>query len=285
MKRIILFQILLSFVQLSPLSNPIVEVGDRDIINININQHCHDSQCQQNIKLIQRNVSQELIHGAVIMSTTGVAAEYVGNKLGLFHKEHFTVNGAPVYKQMNDGDSEEVFLFRGSDKSWYVGKNVGSNTGWMRTINKSTSVPKSGWQYMQKNHWYNDWGLKVEGRSEVNSKDVCNSLRIGGDAGEFYQFLGQYDALDGFYSEGRMIYKSNRGKYLRLKSGKNVWTLCDDIECNNARIASGGGANSMNPANHRAAVNKKRNPTREAWGYVSNGKWKNLKNLVIKCRN
>jgi len=53
----------------------------------------------------------------------------------------------------------------------------------------------------------------------------------------------------------------------------------------NARIASGGGANSMNPANHRAAVNKKRNPTREAWGYVSNGKWKNLKNLVIKCRN
>ena len=30
---------------------------------------------------------------------------------------------------------------------------------------------------MQKNHWYNDWGLKVEGRSEVNSKDVCNSLR------------------------------------------------------------------------------------------------------------
>ena len=40
------------------------------------------------------------------MSTTGVAAEYVGNKLGLFHKEHFTVNGAPVYKQMNDGDSE-----------------------------------------------------------------------------------------------------------------------------------------------------------------------------------
>ena len=30
---------------------------------------------------------------------------------------------------------------------------------------------------MQKNHWDNDWGLKVEGRSEVNSKDVCNSLR------------------------------------------------------------------------------------------------------------
>ena len=58
MKTIILFQILLSFVQLSPLANPIVEVGDRDIINININQHCHDSQCQQNIKLIQRNVSQ-----------------------------------------------------------------------------------------------------------------------------------------------------------------------------------------------------------------------------------
>ena len=40
------------------------------------------------------------------MSTTGVAAEYVGNKLGLFHKEHFTVNGAPVYKQMDDGDNE-----------------------------------------------------------------------------------------------------------------------------------------------------------------------------------
>ena len=58
MKKIILFQILLSFVQLFPLANPIVEVGDRDIINININQHCHDSQCQQNIKLIQRNVSQ-----------------------------------------------------------------------------------------------------------------------------------------------------------------------------------------------------------------------------------
>ena len=58
MEKIILFQILLSFVQLFPLANPIVEVGDRDIINININQHCHDSQCQQNIKLIQRNVSQ-----------------------------------------------------------------------------------------------------------------------------------------------------------------------------------------------------------------------------------
>jgi len=36
---------------------------------------------------------------------------------------------------------------------------------------------------------------------------------------------------------------------------------------------------------HRAAVNKKRNPTREAWGYLSYGKRKNLKNLVIKCRN
>ena len=80
---------------------------------------------------------------------------------------------------------------------------------------------------------------------------MSSLFRIGGDAGEFYQFLGQYDAINGVYSEGRMIYKSNRGKYLRLKSGKNVWTLCDDIECNNAKIASGGGANSMNPADHR----------------------------------
>ena len=80
---------------------------------------------------------------------------------------------------------------------------------------------------------------------------MSSLFRIGGDAGEFDQFLGQYDALDGVYSEGRMIYKSNRGKYLRLKSGKNVWTLCDDIEGINAKIASGGGANSMNPADHR----------------------------------
>merc|ERR1719300_1745144 len=99
----------------------------------------------------------------------------------------------------------------------------------------------------------------------VAQRSILKMCVILSDAGEFYQFLGQYDAINGVYSEGRMIYKSNRGKYLRIKSGITVWTLCDDIECNNIRISSGGGANSMNPADHRAAVNKKRNPTREAW--------------------
>ena len=93
-------------------------------------------------------MDEELLKDAVILSTTGEAAEYQGASLGLYQKVG-TINGSPMYKQM-DSEEKGNLLFRGSNSFWYISwKTDFENfySGSYKNTNSSATIPTMGWQY------------------------------------------------------------------------------------------------------------------------------------------
>jgi len=123
--------------------------------------------------------------------------------------------------------------------------------------------------------------LKVE---KVDEIDICSSVHISGDdeANRLAsEYLGQFDAIKGKYSAGRMVYKNEEsGKTLEVRPGVTNWLIFDDKP---GVIASGNGANSMNPADPVAARSL-RFPNRKSWGFgIANNEYRTNLNLSFEC--
>merc|ERR1712064_56628 len=223
-------------------------------------------------------VDKALLAEAVILSSSdGVAADFQGPKLGLYIRNG-TANGAPLYQQMDYGKpSSYIFKY---DSQWVVGSDPSVNKGGLRNTEASTTVPTLWWGYFG-NGWHHDSGIKVE---KVDEIDICSSVHISGDdeANRLAsEYLGQFDAIKGKYSAGRMVYKNEEsGKTLEVRPGVTNWFISDDKP---GLIASGNGANSMNPADPVAARSL-RFPNRKSWGFGigNNEYWTNL-NLSFEC--
>jgi len=246
---------------------------------------------------VRLGLDEDLLEDAVIISTTGVAAEYQGDWLGLYQKIG-TINGSPYYKQI-DSEGKGKLLYKGTNSFWYVSWKIlfeNFHAGAFRNRNSSTTIPSLGWEYWgpDKNTgehnwsynsgmWYLDSGLKVENVVDLNYKTLCTSVNISGDAQDF---VGQYDAIRGVYSKGRMVYSSGKGKYLKVQPGVAGWVACDDKECSNKKysVGSGGGANSMNPAAIGAVRSRSRSPDKTSWRYYNHKtEWVPL-NITLTCR-
>ena len=228
------------------------------------------------------------MEGAVILSTSGVAAEYMGPVFGLYTKENVTANGASVYRQLGDDGAKVLFLFRGPFDTWFIGEHTHLDFGYLYNDQKSTFIPRTGWKYND-DGWHKDSGIKVEDLSDVDQDSICYSVQIKGDSEEYNQYMGQYDAID--FSAGRLVFKNEEnGKFLKVKDDEVEWHICEDLECSSGSvISSGGGANSMNPADKNAESSKKRFPNQKSWGHYDgeydneyNGTWINL-NIDVEC--
>ena len=53
--------------------------------------------------------------------------------------------------------------------------------------------------------------------------------------------MGQYDAVKEVYFRGRMLYKNQDGKYLKVVAYHNNWNICDDLECSSNPVIRSGG--------------------------------------------
>jgi len=246
---------------------------------------------------VRLGLDEDLLEDAVIISTTGVAAEYQGQWLGLY-KKIGTINGSPYYKQI-DSEGKGSLLYKGTNSFWYVSWKIlfeNFHAGAFRNRNSSTTIPSIGWEYWgpdqntgEHNWSYNsgmwnlDSGLKVENVVDINYKTLCTSVNVSGNAQDF---VGQYDAIRGVYSKGRMVYSSGKGKYLKVQPGVAGWVACDDKECSKRKhsVASGGGANSMNPAAIEAVSSRSRSPDRTSWRYYNRTTEWVPSNITLTCR-
>ena len=110
---------------------------------------------------------------------------------------------------------------------------------------------------------------------------ICSTVIFSGDGGPKSEYLGKFVAENGTYSSGRMVYRNGEGKYLKVVNGYTSWYICDDPECSIIGLLSGGGANSMNPADPVAVMGNRRNPNRKSWGFLKQ-KYKNGE-INVKC--
>jgi len=280
--------------------------GSEAIEQVNI-IYCLYSKCQQNSSIkrgqLPLGASKTLgpIEGAVIITSRnryGESAYYHGQHFGLYMKLKKKINGAPVYRQM-ESSYQEAYLFKGSDY-WYIGKDVDKDDGLFRSEVNSNEIPTYGWQYfvMNDEKWYKDNAIIIKNvdDSENNDEDqVCESVRISGNVRGKSKYLGQFDAIEGYFSSGRPVYKNKHGKYLIVWGyGYPEWYVCDEnepwtdfegIECKTWGLQSSNGANSMNPADPISANEAfDRAVGNQGWGKLINGHvWRKEKEIKIEC--
>jgi len=228
-------------------------------------------------------IDEDLLAEALILSSSGEAAEWNADKLGLYLRNG-TANGAPLYYQMDSGETR-YYLFK-HDSNWIVGSDPSVNKGSFRNTEPSSSVPTKWWEYFAKGEWHHDDGIKVEKVIDANSSNICSSVHVSGDdeANRLAaEFLGKFDAVRGKYSAGRMVYHNEEtGKNLEVRHGIVNWLILDDKP---GSISSGGGANSMYPGDPLAEKSVLRAPAKKSWGFglSSNYQYWTSLNLNFEC--
>jgi len=226
-------------------------------------------------------IDEALLAEAIILSSSGVAAEYQADRLGLYIRNG-SANGRPLYYQMDSGETS-CYIFN-KFGNWIVGPDPSVDSGFFRNIKISYSLPTLGWEYTNDKGWYVDYEFKVEKVDKLTS-DICSSVHISGDdeANRLApEFLGQFDAVRGKYSAGRMVYHNKEsGKNLEVRSGLLNWIILGDKP---GFITSGNGANSMNPDDPVAVRSFHKYPNRKSWGYgIGANEYRTNLNLNIEC--
>ena len=259
-------------------------------VNLNITLTCRETISKKSLlkdflkKSVPNKDGKERV--GIILSTTGVAAEYHGPLFGLYRRD--VINGSPSYSQLGSGP-HEIDKWT-SDNVWYVSHNKTLN---LRNRNASADLPTSGWEFSKNDEWVFDPHIKVEHINENDGDEddededgICSSVIVDGDAGIRSEYLGRFDAVNGTYSAGRLIYKNKKlGKLLKVRNDFYEWTICDlcdnigcseeNLECSSVGLLSGGGANSMNPTDPVAATSRDRDVERKSWGFAQDEKINN----------
>ena len=163
----------------------------------------------------------------LLVTTTGAAAEYWGNRFGLY-KEAGTHNGAPYYVQLHDVNTEEEpYKFcKYDDVGWVAGPVLGGDACGLRNSSTTATVPKSGWQYGDgKGGWHDDVGLRVTRVGDI-SPLLCGTVTISatGEAARVKSgYMGQFQPT-GQFSAGCQVFHCQRtSRYLSVYPGIVAW--------------------------------------------------------------
>ena len=216
------------------------------------------------------DTSQDDYEQMLLVTSTGAAAEYAGDSMGVFllAGEH---NNRPYYRQKHTVDTEGAwFLYCYENGNWYVSDILGENAGSLKNTTKTASVPTSGWQYIG-GRWHHDLALTVTPLSDLSSA-TCSSITIsakGEAARKVPDYLGTFTPT-GDYSCGRQVFSSDRGRYLMVKAGWNSWYVQRSVTAPAAYIESGCSP-GMCPAHPRARHSDRL--SRKSWQYKANGWW------------
>lgn len=209
-----------------------------------------------------------------MLSSTGLSAEYYGDKLGVFeHVQQY--NNSPAYRQRHTvAGTQPKYLYK--DGYWRVGRELGGSTSYLKNTSRSGSVPSNNWQYYYGGKLQSDPELTVT----TSLPSVCGVIRIslhGAAATAQPETGGEYRAT-GDWSAGRPVF-SNGVTYLCVRPGKTRWAVRSRPDSDwGARLRSG--CVTWCPASPRAAVSHRLN--REKLSWINVRMYSHLSRLVFK---
>ena len=228
-----------------------------------------------------------------ISSTGGAADHYCSIALGLYQLlPGITHEDKPVYRQLNDVDTSNSYLWCNSASKWRVTDELGSGSTYLRAKTSSACPTAPSWQYRHSvnrqyavNGYSEDSYLTVTGMSQP--PPACSILLSCSSPlprnMERPRVLGQYEAT-GQYHLGRRVYRhTSQELYLAVRClvgwyGYRGWAVRSELSGGDAYLRSGI-APTMCPADQRVTRNDWH------WGYRNNkrDKWSDLPELVVKC--
>lgn len=112
----------------------------------------------------------------VVLSSTGLAAEYWGAWMGEYVKTG-EYQGRPYYKQRGTlGDWDVVLYYSGT--YWLVSPSLGGSSMWgLLNYQKNALPPTNQWHFSAGGQWSNrDTSLRLE----FSSLTVCQTVRVSG---------------------------------------------------------------------------------------------------------
>ena len=213
----------------------------------------------------------------LLLTTTGPAAEYKGDRFGLY-KEEGLHNGVKYYRQL-DRSNKGAYMYQYSKEKWYISDILGKNGGSLQNLTSSDTVPVSGWQYADgTGTWPHDGGITVTPLEDMASV-MCGDITItmSGEAAKRSDCAGVFKPT-GEIGRGRQVFRNPQtGKYL---NGHARWGVRDSIDSTAAGILSGC-APEMCPASHRASYSDRFN--QKHWRYGDAQGWRDSADIIVTC--
>ena len=202
----------------------------------------------------------------------------------------------PVYRQLNDVDTSNSYLWCNSASKWRVTDELGSGSTYLRAKTSSACPTAPSWQYRHSvnrqyavNGYSEDSYLTVTGMSQP--PPACSLLLSCSTPlprnMEGPRVLGQYEAT-GQYHLGCLVYRhTSQELYLAVYwpgYGDWCWMVSSEAAGGDLYLRSGS-APSHCPAHTRAATNHRTGV--KCWKYRKTGvvwsQWSDLPGLVVTC--
>ena len=219
----------------------------------------------------------------LLVSSSGPAADLLGDMFGLYRKTEKIREGRSVYTQMNDTKySYSPHNLLSHQGVWTI---TNGSTGFLRASTTSGSPTSDTLKYKEhdKNTWHDDPALTVTSLSE--KPDVCEvtislSEDIKGDIDE-PGMEGMYKA-DGSYYNGRPVLQHQGGRFTLHVGGLGYWEVSTGV--GGAWFLESGSAPSQCPADPRAARNEMKGQTRWRYRNKQYGWRTESSGISVKCK-
>ena len=211
----------------------------------------------------------------ILLSSTGLSPESVGDKLGVFDhlQQH---HNSPAYRQRHTvAGREPHYLNREHNGNWRVGPGLRGNCrGLLNRTERSDNVPTNNWLYAEggccgKRGWYSDPQITVT----TNLPSVCGLITIslhGAAANAQPGTGGEYRAT-GDWSSGHPVFSNGVTYLCVVPGGRQLWRVRDSPDSGVFRLEIG--CVTWCPASPRAALSHRWN--RSLGRYWNNPGWLN----------
>jgi hypothetical protein len=172
-----------------------------------------------------------------LLTSSGGAAEYNGDKLGLYDEITADNAGSGRVFQQRAG---AWFIYKKDDK-WYCGPSVGSTTAYLYSYDLFSKPGE--WVSSDGGEWQKDPTLHFL-PLPPSSCILQPSIQITSTGPALTRqpdYLGTFLIVPGVFSAGRPVWRNSKGKVLKIRPGKTVFGVYNGIEETNLEIKSASG--------------------------------------------
>ena len=131
-------------------------------------------------------------------------------------------------------------MYRGSDGFWYSGLTIGK-IGSMYTSDLNNG---RDWSYSNGGSWKTDDKTIKFVPLSTNSCILQKSIVLastGPTSSIRPDYLGTFNMVQGEFSAGRPVWRNSKGKVLKIRNGKTVFVVYDDLTSTKGGILSSSG--------------------------------------------
>ena len=179
-----------------------------------------------------------------MLSSTGGAAVYQGNKLGEYQRAG-EWEGKSFWRQRSGFG---ILFYNGMN--WVVSDELSSgNNGWLWSNVDSEKPPMTGWEYwnLKKEEWGRDSNMTLSCGSLIPCSRVKLNIQGNGESEGVYR-------LTTTWLSGRPVYEhKEKDLFLYVAEGLTHWSVSDRLTSNNDSIIIQSYRATNSPADPRAA--------------------------------